>query len=84
MEERLAYYFKGVWDAMSRPKCEKCGKLSDVHAVSHHGVIPGSYGGYRWICATCEYLEERPDARRITEPARDVLQLPLADGFPGR
>lgn len=84
MEERLAYDFAGMWNAMSKPKCSSCGKLSDVHAAPRPGMISGTYSGYRWIGATCEYLEGRPDARRITEPARDVLQLPLADGFPGR
>lgn len=48
-----------------KPKCEKCKRASDVHLAPRPGQIPGAHGAQRYICASCEYLESRPDAARV-------------------
>jgi hypothetical protein len=53
-----------------KPKCADCGSHSDVHAATNPGTIPGTSVSNVWLCGSCEYRREHPDAIRLVPPLR--------------
>jgi ribosomal protein S27AE len=66
---------------VKRPKCSKCGTGRDVQLAPRPGQIPGAAHAQRWICGSCLYLEDHPDAARVEPPSKpkvpQVEELPL-------
>jgi len=55
---------------VTKPRCHKCGSTADVSYAPHAHTIPGAAHGGRWICASCLYLEDHPEAVRVRPPLR--------------
>lgn len=56
------------------PKCAECGSLASVHVAL---IEPGDPGkGHTWLCGSCEYLRENPDAKRGEAPGLPINMRP--------
>lgn len=58
------------------PRCSECGDSKPM-AMLRPGATPDAIGGassHEWICGTCVYLRDHPDAPRAVKLPRERVK----------